>query len=151
VNPALGLKAFSDGFRHSRHASLRHYVWLPALISLAVIGAGLYFALGYLTDLARGLIAGLPDWLSWLEGVLTPLLYLLGVLFSTWLFALLAVLIASPFLGAYSLAVERLCFGSAPVSETVPKPGCGPTWATASVGSCASSATICRVWCWCFW
>jgi CysZ protein len=118
VNPALGLKAFSDGFRHSRHASLRHYVWLPALISLAVIGAGLYFALGYLTDLARGLIAGLPDWLSWLEGVLTPLLYLLGVLFSTWLFALLAVLIASPFLGAYSLAVERLCFGSAPVSET---------------------------------
>ena len=78
-NPGLGLRAFTDGLKHGRHPSLAHYTWVPALISLLVIASGLYLALGYLTGVSRGLIDTLPGWLSWLEALLTPLLYLLGV------------------------------------------------------------------------
>jgi len=118
VNPAAGIRAFTGGFRWSRHPSLVHYTWLPVLISLIVCAAGLYFALGYLVDASERLIAGLPDWLDWLDVLLTPLIYLIGILLGAWLFGLLAVLIASPFLGAFSLALERAAFGSAPESGT---------------------------------
>ena len=118
MNPSPGLKAFADGLTLARHPSLRAYVWLPAGVSLAIIVAGLYIGLGYLADLTAGLVAGLPGWLSWLEVLLAPLLYLLAILIGAWSFALLAVLIASPFLGAFSLALERIRFGSAPALTT---------------------------------
>lgn len=118
MNPSAGLKAFADGFTLARHPTLRAYVWLPAGLSLAIIGVGLHVGLGYLSALTTGLVDGLPAWLSWLEALLTPLLYLLGVLIGAWSFALLAVLISSPFLGAFSLALERIRFGSAPEIST---------------------------------
>jgi len=118
LNPAAGIRAFTAGFRWARHPSLRHYTWLPMLISLAVCAAGLYFALGYLVEASDRLITGLPAWLDWLDVILTPLIYLIGILLGAWLFAFLAVLIASPFLGAFSLALERAAYGSAPDSNT---------------------------------
>ena len=83
-------------------------------ISLIVCITGLYFAFDYLIGITNRWIAGLPEWLSWLDLILTPLLYISGVLGGTWLFGLLAVLIASPFLGAFSMALERIRFGDAP-------------------------------------
>lgn len=118
MNPTPGIRAFSDGFRLARHPALWHYTWLPVLVSLAVTGAGLYFAFDYLTGLAAVLAARLPDWLAWLELLLTPLLYLIGILIGAWSFAFLAVLVASPFLGALSMALERAEIGSAPESDT---------------------------------
>ncbi len=118
MNPAPGISSFVEGFRLARHPALRHYVWVPVLISLLICSTGLYFAFGYLLDLTDRWIAGLPDWLSWLDLLLTPLLYLIGVLAGTWLFGLLAVLITSPFLGAFSMALERVHFGSAPEVDT---------------------------------
>lgn len=107
-----GLRAFRDGGRAARAPGLGRYTWLPALVSLAVVGAGLYLALGYLAELSLRLTGMLPDWLGFLGAVLTPLLYLLGILAGAWLFGFLAVLVASPFLGDLSLAVERQQFGS---------------------------------------
>jgi CysZ protein len=118
MNPSLGVRAFVDGFRLSRHPELRRYTWLPALVSFAIIGTGLYFAFGYLSATSARLIADLPAWLSWLELLLTPLIYLIGFLAGAWLFALLAVLIASPFLGVLSAHLEAVAFGDAPVSDT---------------------------------
>jgi CysZ protein len=118
MNPSLGLKAFADGFALARHPKLLPYVWLPTGLSLAIILIGLYFGLGYLTTLTDDMVARLPEWLGWLELVVAPLLYLLGILAGAWSFAFLAVLIASPFLGAFSLALERIRFGSAPETTT---------------------------------
>ncbi|MFV2089242.1 MAG: sulfate transporter CysZ, partial [Pseudomonadales bacterium] len=118
MSPALGLRAFAHGLKHSRRKELRRYIWLPVIVSLIVISSGSYFAFGYLSDLAEFLIARLPDWLAFLELLLKPLLYLIGVLIGAWSFAFLAVLISSPFLGALSLAVERACFGNVPERET---------------------------------
>ena len=112
MNPAIGIQAFTEGFSVSRNPALRHYILIPLLISLLVISTGLYFGLGYLLGLLDSLITRLPIWLSWLELLLDPLIVLLGVLTGTWLLALLAVLIASPFLGAFSMALERIHFGT---------------------------------------
>ena len=65
---------------------MRPFLILPALASVVVISAGLYFAFGYVTDLAAYLRDALPEWLSFLNAVLEPLLYLLSVLLGAWLF-----------------------------------------------------------------
>lgn len=109
-----GLRAFSDGARAARAPGMGRYIWLPALVSLVVIAAGLIWTFGYVEALSRWLADSLPDWLDFLSLILAPLLYLLGVLAGAWLFGLLAVLLASPFLGDLSMAVERREFGSGP-------------------------------------
>lgn len=102
-----GIQAFGDGFRTVRSPGMRRYTWLPALVSLGVVAVGLWVTFGYVDTLSAWLTERLPDWLDFLGAVLAPILYLLGVLVGTWLFGFLAVLIASPFLGDLSLAVER--------------------------------------------
>lgn len=114
MNPSAGISSFVEGFSLARHPGLRRYTWLPMAISLIVCVTGLYFAFDYLLTATNRWIAGLPEWLSWLDLLLTPLLYITGVLGGAWLFGLLAVLIASPFLGAFSIALERIRYGDAP-------------------------------------
>jgi len=109
-----GIRAFLDGGRAARAPGLARYTWLPALVSLIVIVTGLTLAFGWLSDLSVWLTGLLPGWLGFLSAVLTPLLYVLGVLLGAWLLGLLAVLISSPFLGDLSIAVERAEFASAP-------------------------------------
>lgn len=111
---AAGIRAFLDGFGAARRPGLGRYTWLPALVSLVVIVTGLWLTFDYVDRFAAWLTAYLPEWLAFLTVLIVPLLYLLGVLAGTWLFALLAVLIASPFLGDLSIAVERAAFGSGP-------------------------------------
>jgi CysZ protein len=124
---AAGVRAFFDGARLVRAPGLRRYTWLPLLVSFVIIATGLFVAFGYLTDLATHLTALLPEWLAFLGFILLPLLYLLGLLIGAWLFALLAVLVASPFLGDLSLAVERQTSGIVPED--------GPSLWAGAVGS----------------
>ena len=114
MTAAQGISAFVDGARSLRRWEVQRFVWLPAAISLIVIVAGGYFTFDYLTGLATRLSDSLPEWLDWLDRLLAPLLYLLGVVLGAWLFALLAVVVASPFLGLLSAAVERHRFGDGP-------------------------------------
>lgn len=111
-----GVSAFAEGARLILRPGLRRYVFAPVLASLLVIAFGGYWAWGYLDSISASLVAWLPDWLSFLDVVLVPLLYLFGVLTGAWLFALLAVIVASPFLGTLSAAVERHVRGRAPES-----------------------------------
>jgi CysZ protein len=120
-----GVRIFLDGAGIAHDRRLVRYTWIPALIALVVISVGLTFAFSYLTDLSRFLIALLPEWLDFLGMVLTPLLYLLGLLIGAWLLGLLAVLAASPFLGDLSIAVERLKYPDAPAHPPDFWPGVG--------------------------
>lgn len=109
-----GAQIFFDGVRLASDRRLFRYTWLPLLIAFAIIGTGLTFAFGYVSDLTRYLVAMLPNWLGFLDLVLAPLLYLLALLIGAWLLGLLAVLVASPFLGDLSIEVERLRYPDAP-------------------------------------
>jgi CysZ protein len=90
------------------------YIWLPALLSLAIIAMGLAAAFSYTGDLAAYLTAQLPASLDFLNAILVPVIYVLSVLLGAWLFAFVAVLLVSPFLGDLAIAVERDQFGDAP-------------------------------------
>ncbi|MEQ8859433.1 MAG: sulfate transporter CysZ [Pseudomonadales bacterium] len=111
---AAGIRAFADGLPAARRPGLARYTLLPALVSLAVIALGLWATFGYIDTLTAWLTAQLPGWLEFLGAIVAPLLYLLGVLVGAWLFGFLAVVIASPFLGDLSVAVERAEFGDGP-------------------------------------
>lgn len=110
----IGVQAFVDGARLARRPDLLHFTLIPALISLVVIGFGSWFAIEQIGAWGSTLAERLPSWLGFLETLLVPLLYLIGVVLGIWLFGLLAVVIASPFLGNLSGAVERTVYGSSP-------------------------------------
>jgi len=109
-----GARLFLDGARAARRPAVSRYIWLPALLSLAVIAAGLATAFAYTGDLADYLTGQLPASLNFLGAILGPLLYALSVLIGAWLFGFVAVLLASPFLGDLAIEVERDQFGDAP-------------------------------------
>lgn len=113
-----GLSAFVDGARVSRDPEVFRYTLIPAIVSLGIIGSGTWFAFGYISDLGTALGNSLPDWLGFVATILVPLFYVVGLLLGVWFFSLFAVLIASPFLGNLSLAVERKTSGAAPVQQT---------------------------------
>lgn len=102
----VGIGCFVAGWRAARRPGLRRYTWLPALVSLAVVGAGLALTFSWVPVWSAWLTGLLPDWLDLLGRIITPVLYLVTALAGTWLFGLLAVIVASPFLGDLSLAVE---------------------------------------------
>lgn len=109
-----GAQIFLDGAIAACDRRLVRYTWIPALIALVIIVSGLNLAFGYLTDLSDYVVALLPGWLDFLGLLLTPLLYLVGLLIGAWLLSLLAVVVASPFLGDLSIEVERLRYPDAP-------------------------------------
>ena len=112
-----GVQIFLDGAGLAVDRRLARYTWFPALIALVVISAGLTLVFGYVTDLSNYLVALLPGWLDFLGMVLAPMLYLLALLVGAWLLGLFAILVASPFLGDLSIAVERLKYPDAPAHQ----------------------------------
>jgi CysZ protein len=121
-----GVQAFVDGSRLARRPDLLAYTLIPALISLVIISVGTWVAFEQIDSWGSALTERLPSWLSFLEVVLVPLFYVIGVVLGVWLFGLFAVVIASPFLGTLSSAVERKVYGHGPEEA-------GPWWA--SIGS----------------
>ena len=113
-----GVRAFIDGSRLARSRQLLHYTLVPALISLVIIALGSWYAIVQIDVWGAQLTRWLPSWLSFLDVILVPLLYLLGMVLGIWLFGLLAVVIASPFLGPLSAAVEVSVRGHAPADST---------------------------------
>ena len=107
-----GVRCFADGFALVTSRGLRKYVVAPASLSLALIISGLAWTFGYVDDFGAYLNSFLPEWLSFLAWIITPLLYLFGLLLGAWTFSLSATIIASPFLGELSKQVELSTTGA---------------------------------------
>ncbi len=114
MNFFSGIECFMTGARMAFTPEVRPFVILPAAVSLVIIVSGLALAFSYVTDLSNYLISGLPSWLEFLEWILEPLLYLMGLLIGAWTFGLLATVIGSPFLGDLSMRVEKLAMEPVP-------------------------------------
>lgn len=108
MSPIDGISYFLKGADRAFSPGVRPYVILPALASLIVIGSGLYWAFSYITDLAVYLREALPAWLEFLNWILEPLLYLMGILLGAWLFGFIATVLGAPFLGELSLRVDTI-------------------------------------------
>ncbi len=112
-----GVSAFLDGIRLLRRSRVGLYLWPPALLSLLIIGAGLWLGMAWVDRLGIWARDLLPDWLDFLSSVLVPLLYLMLGLIGTWLFGFLAVVLSSPLHGNLAAALEAELAGRRPAIE----------------------------------
>ncbi len=86
---------------------VRGFVILPMLINLIVFSLLIWLGLYQFDILMDYVMGNLPEWLQWLDWLLWPL-FLIAFLLVGFIFSLhLALLIAAPFNGALSEAVER--------------------------------------------
>lgn len=116
----IGPSCLARGARLARTRPLRPFVWGPLAVSLVVIAVA--FAVGHaaLQDAREWLESMTPDWLDWLDDVLAPVFYVVGVIAAGWTLGLLAALLASPFLGALSARAEYEAFGTGPGHDESP-------------------------------
>ena len=99
----LGAGYVAKGFKLIGKPRLRRFVIFPLLINIIIFGAGL-FALSHTIE---WVVSFLPGWLQWLRWLLWPLFVLSSFVIVFYAFSILANIIASPFNGFLSAAVER--------------------------------------------
>ena len=112
-----GAACFVGGIRLARQPGLRRFVWAPAAVGVGVVVVLLVAGYGWIRAALVWAVEWLPSWLDWLVPLLAPVLYLLGIVVGGWLFGLIAVVAASPFLGTLAARAERAAFGDAPAME----------------------------------
>ncbi len=114
---AVGVAAFTDAIGLMRDHRIAKFVWMPAVVALIVVGSTLGIVLANVDLAVAWILAQLPEWLGFIEWVLAPLAYVLGILIGALVFSYAATVIASPFLGILSARVTLLATGQAPSSQ----------------------------------
>jgi CysZ protein len=106
--PGSGPGYFFKGLRYLPDPAIRWFVLLPLTINILVFSLLLYNAFGQMGSVMTQIVGWLPQWLSFLEVILWPLLVLaaLGVVFFT--FTIVGNLIAAPFNGLLAEKVQNL-------------------------------------------
>lgn len=111
---AAGPAYLLRGFNLIRQRRLRAYVIMPLLINIVLIVALVSLVGWQLDTWLDAWLAGLPDWLAWLETLLWWLGFIAVTLLFCYFFTFLAMLVASPFNGLLSARVERFLVGHEP-------------------------------------
>lgn len=103
TGPLTGIACLLQGLKLLSQPGLRHYVWVPLLINLALYSLGIWAGTHYFSKALEWLI---PGWLEWLRWLLWPLFALLlsGIAFFS--FTVVANLVASPFYGPLAAKVR---------------------------------------------
>ncbi len=114
---ADGVRAFTDAFGLLRARGIATFVWLPTLVSLAVIGSTLTLVFGYVDAGVAWVMNQVPSWLDFIEAILAPLAYLICIVIAAWLFGYVATLVSSPFLGFLSARTQRQETGASPAAN----------------------------------
>ncbi|WP_257280502.1 MULTISPECIES: sulfate transporter CysZ [unclassified Endozoicomonas] len=106
--PGSGLGYFFKGISYLPDPAIRWYVLIPLTVNILVFSFLIYLGLEQMSVLMESLLNWLPSWLSFLEFLLWPLLFLamLGVVFFT--FTIVGNFIASPFNGLLAEKVQNL-------------------------------------------
>lgn len=102
-----GLGYLLEGIRLIRVPGLRRFVIMPLLLNSLLFAGLIYAAAIGFEHLMDYLLGFLPTWLHWLEYLLWPLFAISVMIILAYSFTLLANLIAAPFNGLLSEAVER--------------------------------------------
>ena len=102
-NLVSGAGYLLKGFALLNEPGIRRYVWLPILMNLVILTAGVYWAVGYVTGM---------DWLhegwwAWLAWLIVPVAVLLSVMVSGYFFSAILLLLASPFYGLLAGKIEE--------------------------------------------
>lgn len=118
-NPLLGMRYLGRGFSLLSNKGLKRFVAFPILINALLMSALIYFGGGYLIDKIQGLVDWLPSWLSWLYWLILPIAALTLISITVYFFSAVLNLIASPFNGLLSEAVETKITGAVIPDEPI--------------------------------
>ncbi|QFU74817.1 sulfate transporter CysZ [Halioglobus maricola] len=110
-NVVGGVGYLIDGAKLLSHPSLRLFVFIPLTINIVIFASLISIGLSYLTDWMDQALAWVPDWLSFIEWILWPLVGLTLSLMTGYLFTAVALIIASPFNGLLAEKAEELVTG----------------------------------------
>ncbi len=110
-NAIHGAGYLVSGMKLLYHPSLRLFVLVPLAINILIFGSLITLGIGYLKGLMDALLAGIPDWLDFIEWILWPLIGLSMMLITGYLFTTVALLIASPFNALLAEKTEELVTG----------------------------------------
>ena len=99
-----GTKYAWRGFKIIREPKIRMFVMVPLLINVALFSLGIVCVASGLNYVMQTF---LPSWLDWLRFILWPIFALASLVIVFYGFTILANLVASPFNGMLSAAVER--------------------------------------------
>jgi CysZ protein len=113
-----GFDCFMEGFRLVLKPGLRRYVIAPALINTVVLALMISVSISEFGPWVDRLIAFLPDWLSFLSGLIWFLASVIVAFFLFYLFTIVANIIAAPFNALLSIKVEESLIGKSLVSSS---------------------------------
>jgi CysZ protein len=105
-----GISSYGDAWDFVRKHGLWSYMTIPGLISLLVgigLGMGGWYAAGSLSESIT-----LPDWLSFLDGILVGAIFLVEIIVLLILFKYIVMIVSAPFMGPLSEKVESIITGS---------------------------------------
>jgi CysZ protein len=106
--PLSGIGYLLKGMKLLAHPKLRAFVIVPLLINILIFAGSFWLLIGVVTGWIDGLINELPDFLSWLSYLVLPLLILTCLVLFSFLFSIVANLIAAPFNGVLAEKTENL-------------------------------------------
>ncbi|MFK8043644.1 sulfate transporter CysZ [Congregibacter sp.] len=110
-DPVYGAGCLIRGGKMLSHPRLRPFVLVPLTINVLIFGSLISWGLSNLIDWVNSWMAWLPEWLSFLEWILWPIIGLTVALVTGYLFTAVALLIASPFNALLAEKAEELITG----------------------------------------
>jgi CysZ protein len=110
-NFAHGAGYLVRGAKLLKHPALRLFVLIPLLVNVLIFGGLIWYGYGYISGLMHDWLSSIPDWLSFIEWIIWPVLWLTLSLVCGYLFTTVALLIASPFNALLAEKAEELATG----------------------------------------
>lgn len=105
-----GFAYFFQGINIALMPGIRQFVILPLLANILLLGGAMFYLFSHLSAWIESWMGYVPDWLSWLEYLLWPVLAITILGTFSYFFSTIANVIASPFNGLLAEKVEeRLC------------------------------------------
>ncbi len=113
-----GLDCFLEGLRLIRQPGLRQYVVIPLAINVLVLSAAIYYGVSQYDGWMLYVDESLPEFLSFLGGVVAVLGIIVGLALLLYTFTIVANIIAAPFNAILSVKVEEKITGKPLTSDT---------------------------------
>ncbi|MEM1188778.1 MAG: sulfate transporter CysZ [Pseudomonadota bacterium] len=110
-DPIYGAGCLVRGGKMLRHPRLRPFVIIPLTINVLIFGSLIGWGFSRLVDVVNSWMAWLPEWLSFLEWILWPIIGIAVALITGYAFTAMALLIASPFNALLAEKAEELITG----------------------------------------
>jgi CysZ protein len=110
-NIARGAGYLTRGARMLNHPSLRAFVIIPLVINILIFGSLVGVGFSYISGLMDSMLTRIPEWLSFIQWILWPLIVLTVGLITGYLFTSVALVIASPFNALLAEKAEELITG----------------------------------------